>query len=153
MDNEKAQALIQVLKKIIDRVKEGVLIPKAGEQMSINLESVFSKKDSFTIFFNRKGRINPNRYSILLRYLKDTVLLRLDVDGPPHGNPDGTKLPCPHFHIWTDGPKNGYAWAYEVPAIFVDTEDHLMTFIQFLQYCNVNNIDSIEIREQKEMVK
>lgn len=39
----------------------------------------------------------------------------------------------------------------DIPAVFGNVEDRIETFKVFLQYCNVNNIASIEICEQTEM--
>jgi hypothetical protein len=29
--------------------------------------------------------------------------MRLDLDGPPHRNPDDQEIPCPHLHIYRAG--------------------------------------------------
>ena len=73
------------------------------------------------------------------RYAVVEVLVRLDLDGPPHENPDGAVLPCPHLHLY----KEGFAdkWAYPLPAgAFADTTNLTKTFLDFLKYCNVQNI-------------
>jgi hypothetical protein len=71
------------------------------------------------------------------------VLLRLDVDGPPHENPDGTVVPCPHLHIWKQDAAD--KWAIPAPAAsFTDMADLVATFRDFLTYCNVTEITQID---------
>lgn len=41
-------------------------------------------------------------------------------------------------------------WAFELPAIFGNSEDCITTLKDFLQYCHANNISEIVICEQKE---
>ncbi|WP_146009212.1 DUF6978 family protein [Beduinella massiliensis] len=149
MTQDEANGLIQVLKRILET---GVCkLPEQGRYAAIGLESVFSSKDKFIIDINRAGHINAKKYTLQLRYKKETFLLRLDVGGPPHTNPDLTVIPCPHLHIWRAGQKRPDAWAFEIPVIFGDTEDKCRTLLDFLRYCNTNNIEQIEIYEQRKM--
>lgn len=148
MTHEEAQGFIQVLKLIIQK---GVFaLPQAGERNTLDLRSVFSDKDRFFVIYNRYSRIRKDKYTLLLRYGKDQCLLRIDVGGPPHTNPDGTIVKYPHIHIQQKDNGKWDAWAFELPAIFGHVEDRLQTFMDFLEYCNVNNISSIEIFEQEE---
>lgn len=50
-----AQDLIQVLKKILESRK--FFLPQSGQQVKLELASVFSDKDRFTVVANRTGRI------------------------------------------------------------------------------------------------
>ena len=149
MTCEEAQALIQLLKKIID--VNGFLIPKQGSKSAINIVSVFSDNDRFKVDFNRTSMIRKDKYTLLLRYGKDHGLLRIDVGGPNHTNPDGTIVPCPHIHVQPHDTGMWDAWAYSIPVVFCNVQDRIDTLRQFLEYCNVNNVDSIDISEQTEM--
>ena len=144
-----AQGLIQVLKKIIEC--KGFAIPKPGTRNVIELSSVFSDSDKFKVDFNRHSTIRPEKYTLQLRYGKDQGLLRIDVNGPKHTNPDGTIVECPHIHVQTHDRGHWDAWAYDLPVVFGDVEDRINTLKQFLDYCNVNNVSSIEIYEQTQM--
>ena len=42
------------------------------------------------------------------------ILMRLDLDGPPHRNPDETEIPRPHLHIYREG--FGDKWAIAEPV-------------------------------------
>lgn len=149
MTHDEAQGLIQVLKKIMNI---GLFaFPRNGESKNLELQSVFSDKDKFDVIINRTGKINPKKYTLLLRYGKDHGLLRVDVGGPEHTNPDGIKIPCPHLHLQLKDTGKWDVWAVDIPALFGDTANYVQTFKDFLEYCNVNNISSIEIYEQKEM--
>jgi hypothetical protein len=62
--------------------------------------------------------------------------MRLDLDGPPHRNPDGEEIPCPHLHRYREG--YGDKWAVLAPIErYSDTLDLFSTFEQFMRHCNV----------------
>lgn len=149
MTRAEAQGLIQVLKKILQQGR--LTLPQSGSQARFELCSVFSDKDRFTVVANRSSRIRKDRYTLILLYGKDKGILRIDIGGPNHTNPDGTVVPCPHIHIQKKDSGKWDAWAMDIPAVFGNVEDRIETFKVFLQYCNVNNIASIEICEQTEM--
>ncbi len=149
MTCEDAQRLIHILKNIIET--DYYMIPMPGEQNSIDLASVFSGSDRFKVLFNRCNTIRSNKYTLLLRYGKDHGLLRIDVNGPPHTNPDGTIVECPHIHVQTHEKGHWDAWAYDLPVVFGNTDEMTKTLKQFLEYCSVNNISSMEIYEQTQM--
>ena len=149
MTQTEAQSLIQVLKKLLQH--GSIILPQIGNQTTLELRSVFSDKDRFTVIFNRKGKIRNDKYTLLLRCGKDKGLIRIDVGGSVHTNPDGTIIPCPHIHLQQKNTGAWDAWATDIPAVFGDVTDRLETFRAFLQYCNVNDLASIEICEQSEM--
>ncbi|WP_394295487.1 DUF6978 family protein [Halalkalibacterium ligniniphilum] len=37
------------------------------------------------------------------KYKKTIGLLRIDIEGSPHDNPDGTTVECPDTHIYKEG--------------------------------------------------
>lgn len=149
MTQAEAQGLIQILKRLLQ--PNMITLPMTGSTSTVELCSVFSEKDYFSVIFNRKGRIDPSKYTLMLRYGKDKGLLRIDVGGPPHTNPNGTIVPCPHIHIQQRDTGHWDSWATDIPAVFGNVADRIETFTTFLQYCNVCNIASIEICEQTEM--
>jgi hypothetical protein len=67
--------------------------------------------------------------------------LRLDIGGPPHCNPDGERIDCPHLHRFREG--HGDRWAEPMPPVIGDPDDLLACLTGFLQYCNVVHIPSI----------
>ena len=64
------------------------------------------------------------------------ILVRLDFGGPPHRNPDGEEIGCPHLHTYREG--YGDKWAAEVPTDkFSDLSDLWTTLGDFMTLCNV----------------
>ena len=91
--------------------------------------------EEFHIDVNR-GRIDLKKCTQLLRTRKTVILLRLDIDGPPHRNPDGEIIQCPHMHIYREG--IGDRWAVPISeSDFRNIEDFKITLDDFLNYCNV----------------
>ena len=87
--------------------------------------------------------LDLKRYSIsLIRYKYQTrsrevhILARLEFGGPPHRNPDGEELPCPHLHLY----RHGFAdkWAFPVPSeSFPNLHDRHSALEDFMRYCNI----------------
>lgn len=149
MNKEKAQELIHVMKELL---KTGIFnLPATGTTGKIGLKSLSSPKDRFEVKINRKSTIVPGKYSLLLGYPEEN-LLRIDVNGPDHTNPDGTKVACPHIHMRIKDTGKWDAYAYDIPAVFGNTEDCASTVKDFLQYCNTQNINELTILEQKEII-
>lgn len=149
MTKEKAQELIQVMKELL---KSGTFqLPAIGSTGKIDLKSQLSSRDHFVVYINRKMTINPKKYTLLLRYPEEN-LLRIDINGPDHISPDGTIVPCPHIHMRTKDTGRWDAYAYDIPAIFGDTEDCATTVKDFLQYCNTQNVCELVILDQKEIL-
>ena len=71
------------------------------------------------------------------------VLMRLDLDGPPHRNPDDEEIPCPHLHIYREG--YGDKWAIAAPLErYNNTLDLFLTFEAFMTHCNITGQPQIE---------
>lgn len=74
-------------------------------------------------------------------------LLRIDLDGPAHDNPDGTVVECPHIHIYKEG--YNLSWAYPLQKVIsTDTTDLITVLIDFLKYTNVNNKHNYSIQQE-----
>lgn len=101
----------------------------------------YYKKEEFIISYNRHY-INLSKRNHHLRCRKSIGLVRLDLDGPPHRNPDGIEIRPRHLHLY----REGYAlkWAYEVPKkSFSNLDDSFVTLQDFLKYCNVQDMPNI----------
>ena len=77
------------------------MLPKNGESQIFDVESE-STKDKFYIDVDRRGRIELSRFKLQNRYAMTKLpLVRIDIDSPPHLNPDGTRstsfIPCTAF--------------------------------------------------------
>ena len=72
------------------------------------------------------------------------VLMRLDLDGPPHRNPDGEEIACPHLHIYSEGWGDKLAIAVPVDK-YSNTSDLFATCEAFMQHCNITDPPKFEL--------
>lgn len=71
------------------------------------------------------------------------VLMRLDLDGPPHRNPDGSEILCPHLHVYREG--FGDKWAIAAPSDrYAETHDLFSTCIAFMRHCNITGLSKMQ---------
>lgn len=109
------------------------------------LECKDGKNNKYAIDIVR-GRQKPSKATYQTRYNKATVLIRVDIDGPPHDNPDGEEIPCPHIHIYREGFED--KWAYPLgKEMATNPEDLIQVLIDFLAYTNISNMHEINIQE------
>jgi hypothetical protein len=115
--------------------------PALGGALTIPLTSA-DKRENFLLDISR-GRIDLLRGKYQNRARHVIVLVRLDFGGPPHHNPDGTEVPCPHLHVYREG--YGDKYAMPIPkAQFPDTGDLWEMLEDFMRYCNVTDPPFIE---------
>jgi hypothetical protein len=108
--------------------------PMGGQSVVLSLQSV-DKREQFLLDLSR-GRIDLLKVKIQNRARQVVVLVRLDLGGAPHRNPDGEEIPVPHLHVYREG--FGDKWAVPVPADrFTATNDVWRTLEEFLQFCNI----------------
>ena len=108
--------------------------PDFGGSISLPLTSL-DKREGFLLDISR-GRIYLQKVKFQNRGRHVIVLVRLDLSGPPHHNPDGVEVPCPHLHVY----REGYAdkFAQPLPAAqFADTADLMRTLDDFMRFCNI----------------
>lgn len=108
--------------------------PMGGESVILPLQSA-DKREQFLLDLSR-GRINLQKVKMQTRGRQVIVLVRLDLGGAPHRNPDGKEIPVPHLHVYREG--YGDKWAMPVPTyFFCDVTDVWKTFEDFLRFCNI----------------
>ena len=136
-----AEYLLEMSKKLVDN--QTITFPQSGEYKGLDVISV-DGKEKFIIDINRAGRISIAKCTYQKRYRKEEILLRLDISGPPHTNPNGETIVCPHLHIY----KEGYSdrWAYQLPSDFSNSEDLISKLIEFLEYCKITNADGLPVQ-------
>jgi len=67
---------------------------------------------------------------------KIIVLVRVDIDGSPHTNPDGTTIAGSHIHLYREGYDD--KWAYPLdPKDFSNAGGIRRTFEDFCRVCNI----------------
>ena len=127
-----ADALIEMEKRFVD--ENDWTFPATGERISLALSSI-DKRENF-MFDITRAQIKFTKATYQNRARQAIILLRLDLDGPPHRNPDGEEIPCPHLHIYREG--FGDKWAKVTPVDrYPNTADLFSTCEAFLQHCNI----------------
>ncbi|MEP7355094.1 MAG: hypothetical protein ABI824_17840 [Acidobacteriota bacterium] len=108
--------------------------PPAGERILIPLISS-DRRESFALDVTR-SQIKLTKATYQTRARQVVILLRLDIDGPPHRNPDDEEIPCPHIHFYREG--FGDKWAFPAPPErYSDIGDLARTLDSFMEHCNV----------------
>ncbi|MEI7458241.1 MAG: hypothetical protein WCK15_02470 [Pirellula sp.] len=126
-----ADALIAMPKV---RVDQDVRIVNLPQSMVVPLLSEDGRENFFLDIHS--GRLRLTKVTYQTRGKQVVVLVRLDVDGPPHRNPDGEEHPCPHLHLFREG--FGDKWAIPVPQDkFTNLESHWQTLQDFMDYCSI----------------
>ncbi len=109
--------------------------PSVGE-IEIPLISA-DKKEEF-ILDVWKGKIAlKTKYQT--RVHKTMVLVRLDLNGPPHRNPDGKEVEGTHIHIYQEGYDDKWAYPVEI-RYFPNISDLWKTLYDFMEYCNIHGV-------------
>lgn len=108
--------------------------PGMGGAVTVPLTSI-DKREHFLLDISR-GRIDLLKSKYQNRGRQVVVLVRLDFGGPPHRNPDGEEVGCPHLHVYREG--YGDKWAMPVPGDrFPIMDDLWQTLQDFMTYCNI----------------
>ena len=110
--------------------------PDLGGKLAIPLLSIDGTA-SFFLDLSR-GRIDLGKHTYQNRGRTTIVLVRLDIGGRPHRNPDDTRIGSPHLHLYREGFLD--RWAVPVPkGPFSDLRNPHRTLRDFLLFCNVVN--------------
>jgi len=129
-----AEALIAMPK--IRANEEVWNFPGPGGSVSVPLLSE-NRRENFLLDVSR-GQINLLKGTYQNRARQVVILVRLDVSGSPHHNPDGVTIPCPHIHLYREG--YGDKWASPLPAgAFLKIDDRWETLQDFMDYCNITH--------------
>ena len=109
-------------------------LPDLGGGVSIPLKSV-DGREQFLLDV-RRGRIDLRKNTFQERARAVVVLVRLDLGGALHRNPDGAEVLSPHLHVYREG--YGDKWAVPAPVgRFPAPQDAWRTLNDFMAYCNV----------------
>lgn len=112
--------------------------PDTGGALHIQLHSP-DKKEEFLLDIRRSSITLNNTFQNRAR--KCIVLCRLELAGPPHINPDGQEMGCPHIHLYKEG--YGDKWAYPLPDFFTNVGDVFLTLHEFMEYCHITKQPTI----------
>ena len=115
--------------------------PMGGQSLVLPLQSP-DKREQFLLDLSR-ARIDLLKVKMQNRGRQVMVLVRLDLGGAPHRNPDGEEISVPHLHIYREG--FGDKWAIAVPPDkFPAASDVWRTLEDFLRFCNISQPPHIE---------
>lgn len=129
-----ADLLIAMEKRKLDDDDKEWRFPHTGGKVMIPLVSPDGREGFFLDLY--RGRINLSKNTFQNRARRSVILARLDVDGPPHRNPDDEEVSAPHLHLYREG--YGDKWAVPAPADkFTDLSDTQHTLQEFMQFINV----------------
>lgn len=127
-----ADALLAIEKHRVD--DQEWEYPITGGKLSVPLISV-DRREDFVLDLSR-NRITLEKHKFQTRGRQVVVLVRLDVGGSPHRNPDDEEISCPHLHIYRED--YGDKWAQPVPQErFADLTDPQAMLNDFMRFCNV----------------
>ncbi|MCD4783034.1 MAG: hypothetical protein K8T10_04290 [Candidatus Eremiobacteraeota bacterium] len=118
-----------------------IYFPTHGQFLNLEF-SGRQKKENFLVDISRKY-FRVTGCTFQERYRVTIPLIRLDIDGRTHKNPDNTYLQCPHIHIY----KEGYMdkWAYPLDTnVFPDLNDIYKTMEDFFRYCNITDYPIVQ---------
>lgn len=125
------------LTKTLDNTE--INLPIAGEQNKYDITANYKPKEKFMALANRKGHINVENLTFIMRSNAQGIMMRFDVCGAPHNN-----IPTPHLHVF-DGEHN-FGWnviSYEdLPNQLqkvVSSPAHLIENLEiFLEFNNIS---------------
>lgn len=145
LSQAEADKLRAIEKKRSDETRR--IFPVAGEKLTIPILSM-DGREKFQLDISR-GRIRLAKCTYQERYQSINILVRLDLDGPPHPNPDvnvvplkflapynGQTLKPPHLHLYVEGFLD--KWAIPLPTDFTAPNDLFTTFQEFCTFCNIS---------------
>ena len=108
--------------------------PDPGGKLIVPLTSR-DGREGFLLDVSR-SQINLAKVTHQNRARQIVVLMRLDLGGAPHRNPDGEEIPCPHLHTYREG--FGDKWAVIAPeAHYSNLDDLYRTLEDFMRHCNI----------------
>ena len=91
----------------------------------------------------RRNSLRVSRYNLQTRGRNVVVLVRLDVNGAPHRNPDGKIIEASHIHVYQEGFED--KWAYPLKEDeFENPNDVAQTFQDFCHRCAIERIPFIQ---------
>jgi hypothetical protein len=134
-----ADALVAMEKHRVNEDRSD--FPMGGQSLVLPLQSP-DKREQFLLDLSR-GRIDLLKVKMQNRGRQVVVLVRLDLGGAPHRNPDDEEIPAPHLHVYREG--YGDKWAMPIPADrFTATANLWITLEEFMRFCNVTQPPHIE---------
>ncbi len=117
-----------------------ILGPGRSEARALEAED---PKEKFILDL-RVSKYKLSKFTTQNRVRVAIPLIRLDVDGSPHTNPDGELIEGTHLHLYQVGFDD--KWAYPLdPNVFTDQKDKVKMLEEFCKYCNISDLPAIQV--------
>ena len=140
LSEEEIDRLTELTKQFVDHAM--INFPNFGQYLERDVISD-DGHEKFKLDISRKGKLKSGKCTFQERYAVTDILFRLDIEGPPHENPNGDVVPCPHLHVYREGYADKWAFPLE-PAQFSDIGNLMNSFREFLVLCNIHNLPEIQ---------
>lgn len=137
---EQVLILINELKISLSQINIHLLKVNMIKPLNIRQNIVSLDSHIYYVLFIKKGIRDPDRFTIILLFQNiGHTLVRVDINGGNHMNPDNSIAPKSHIHIYNSQfeKKDRYAYALN-PSDFPNTNTLYTVYLSFLKF---NNID------------
>jgi MoaA/NifB/PqqE/SkfB family radical SAM enzyme len=101
------------------------------------------KREEFLLDIER-CRINLSKIKFQNRAREVNILVRVDIGGSPHRNPDGKVINCPHIHFYREGFNDKWAYPLSQYTQFRNTDDIIELLEDFYDFCHIINLPPIQ---------
>lgn len=146
LTQEEADSFLAMRKRVFGVTT--VDFPEPGKTVTLDLRSE-DEREFFQLDIEHGRRI-LEKWKLQLRYRETTILVRLDIGGSGHSNPDkapnrqlsryeGIVIPTPHLQQYVEGYHDGWATP-PLQQDFTNTNDVAVTWSDFLRYCQVHYV-------------
>ncbi len=143
LDDEHVKLLINELKYPETHIDVNELKTIVASRINERQEIISFKLGIKYLLTIKRGNIEKDRFSISIIF-KDTyhTLVRIDINGGTHDNPDGTIAPKSHIHIYNDKYDKKDRFAYEINLKdFPDIYNLYNVYMSFLEYNNIKDLE------------
>ncbi|MHD0398296.1 DUF6978 family protein [Staphylococcus simulans] len=140
LTSEQVLILIKELKISLSQINIYLLKVKMVKPLNIRQTIVSLDSHIHYVLFIKKGMRDPDRFTIILLFKGiGHTLVRIDINGGNHLNPDHSIAPKSHIHIYNNQfeKKDRYAYALN-PSDFPNISTLYPVYLSFLRF---NNID------------
>jgi len=136
LTDSEVQHLIRLPKRFTDIAQ--VIIPQSGEFEHRSDLAAIGGRDTFILDISRAA-IRMTRCKSQTRYARNIILIRVDLDGSPHENPDGTDVGRSHVHIYRAGWDDKWAYPLSEYKGFASCSTLVELVRSFCRYCGVTS--------------
>lgn len=141
LTQSEADALMALVKQFVDPPPAISIPPGADDRYEL---AAVAGREKFILDVLR-GTLRLTRLTLNERVRASIVLARLDIDGRPHTNPDGSSVGRSHLHVYREGFEERWAIPlHEVKGpdgrlLLPEDPTHAQLFGAFCAFCNIES--------------